>query len=69
MSDTLTHPEKKITDLAEELAKLKAIRFVLWRTKISVDIHRRHLLSLTLDEQYEEFEKENKKNNHGSETF
>lgn len=60
MPDTLTPPEKKITDLAEELAKLKAIRFVLWRMKIAVDMEKREMLSLTLEEQYEEFEKENK---------
>lgn len=54
----LPTPEKKITDLAEELAKLKAIRFVLWRMKIAVDMEKRYLLSLTLEEQYDEFMKE-----------
>lgn len=58
MTYLLTPPEKKITDLAEELAKIKAIRFVLWRMKIAVDMEKRYLLSLTLEEQYDEFMKE-----------
>lgn len=57
MSDTLS-PEKKITDIAKELTKLKSIQFVQWRMNISVDMDRRYLLSLTLEEQYEEFNKE-----------
>ena len=59
MTATLIPESITTKELAEEYAKLKAIRFQYWRSKISVDMSKRHLLSLPLDEQYDLFIKEN----------
>lgn len=59
MTTTLTPQEEKMVSDIEELAKLRALRFQYWRSKISVDTTKRHLLSLPLEEQYDLFIKEN----------
>ncbi len=60
---TFPPPEQPLPDaytLAEELAKVRSIRFATWRTITSIDLAKRHLLSLPLSEQYDQFMLEDK---------